>query len=246
MVFRRLKQLVPEFGKLISDQAAGLGTDPVLLGSRLVGRWKSGAPLALTPSQDDTTLAKDPEQNNDFDFADDQGERRCPFGAHIRKTNPRTDLAIALGQSPSAPSATLQAAVSPRRIIRQGIPCGPELSDAEASAAKSRTDRGLMFVCYQTSIVSQFEFLQISWADAPGFVLNKKHPDGSKVTVGVDPVIGQNVPGTDRVGMDEPVSNYPVGNVRSTLQEPQAFVIPTGGAYFFVPSISALLNILTQ
>jgi hypothetical protein len=71
---------VPEFTQFIVDQGASLGVDPVLLGSRLVGRWKSGAPLALTPSQDDTTLAADPQQNNDFDFADDQGERRCPFG----------------------------------------------------------------------------------------------------------------------------------------------------------------------
>jgi Dyp-type peroxidase family len=245
MVFRRLKQLVPELGKFIFDQATNLGTDPVILGARLVGRWKSGAPLALTPSQDDTTLAVDPQQNNNFDFSDDQGERRCPFGAHIRKTNPRTDLAISLGQPTSAPSATLQAAVSPRRIMRAGIPYGPEVSNAEATAATTQQDRGLMFVCYQTSIVNQFEFLQISWADAPGFVFNKTHPDGSKVTVGLDPIIGQNTPGTARVGMEEPVPNYPTGNTRSTLQQPQAFVVPTGGAYFFVPSISALQNELS-
>jgi Dyp-type peroxidase family len=245
MVFRRLKQLVPEFGQFISDQASSLGADPVILGARLVGRWKSGAPLALTPSQDDTTLAVDPQQNNNFDFSDDQGERRCPFGAHIRKTNPRTDLAISLGQPASAPSATLQDAVSPRRVMRAGIPYGPEVSDAETTAAKSQQDRGLMFVCYQTSIVNQFEFLQISWADAPGFVFNKKHPDGSNVTVGTDPVIGQKAPGQARVGMDEPVPNYPTGNTRSTLQQPQAFVVPTGGAYFFVPSISALQNELS-
>jgi Dyp-type peroxidase family len=176
MVFRRLRQLVPEFGKFICDQAGSLGADQVLLGARLVGRWKSGAPLALTPAQDDTALAKDPQQNNDFDFSDDQSERRCPFGAHIRKTNPRTDLAISLGQPASAPSAVLQAQVSPRRIMRQGIPYGPEVSDAEATGAKSQQDRGLMFVCYQTSITSQFEFLQISWADAAGFIFNKKHP----------------------------------------------------------------------
>jgi deferrochelatase/peroxidase EfeB len=50
------------------------------------------------------------------------------------------------------------------------------VSDAEATGAKSQQDRGLMFVCYQTSITSQFEFLQISWADAAGFIFNKKHP----------------------------------------------------------------------
>jgi Dyp-type peroxidase family len=240
MVFRRLRQLVPEFGQFILDQSAVQGVDPVLLGARLVGRWKSGAPLALTPSQDDTTLAADPQQNNNFDFSDDQGERRCPFGAHIRKTNPRADLAISLGQAASAPSAVLQDVVSPRRIIRQGIPYGEEVTTAEATAGKSTADRGLMFVCYQSSIVKQFEFLQISWADAPGFIINKKHPDGTPVEPGTDPIIGQNTPGTARIGMDEPVPNYPTGNIRSRLNQPSSFVVPTGGGYFFVPSISAL------
>ncbi|MGO9272540.1 MAG: hypothetical protein ACLQOO_20295 [Terriglobia bacterium] len=45
--------------------------------------------------------------------------------------------------------------------------------------------------------------------------------------------------------MDEPVSNYPGSDVRSILQEPQDFVIATGGAYFFMPSISAMRNDLS-
>ena len=88
MVFRRLNQLVPEFSSFILSAAGSLEVDPVLLGAKLVGRWKSGAPLALTPSQDDTTIGADPNQNNNFDFSDDQGERRCPYAAHIRKTIP--------------------------------------------------------------------------------------------------------------------------------------------------------------
>jgi Dyp-type peroxidase family len=240
MVFRRLRQLVPEFEQFILDQSASEGVDPVLLGARLVGRWKSGAPLALTPSQDDTTLAADPQRNNNFDFSDDQGERRCPFGAHIRKANPRADLAISSREPIGAPSAVSQGDVSPRRIIRQGIPYGEEVTAGEATAGKSTEDRGLMFVCYQSSIVNQFEFLQISWANNSGFIFNKKHPDGSPVEPGIDPIIGQNTPGTVRVGMDEPVPNYPTGNSRSRLNQPNAFVVPTGGGYFFVPSISAM------
>jgi Dyp-type peroxidase family len=113
MVFRRLNQRVPEFTQFLLDQAASLGTDPDLLSACLVGRWKSGAPLALAPAQDDTGVASDPQQNDNFDFSDDQAERRCPFGAHIRKTNPREDL---------VPENT---AVDLRRIIRQGIPFDP-------------------------------------------------------------------------------------------------------------------------
>jgi Dyp-type peroxidase family len=234
MVFRRLNQLVPEFDQYQLDQATTLGMDAVLLGARLVGRWKSGAPLALTPSQDDTTLGPDPQQNNNFDFSDDQAQRRCPFGAHIRKTNPREDF---------APVATQEQAVDPHRVMRAGIPFGPEVSAAEGAAHGTTQERGLMFVCYQTSIPNQFEFVQIKWANKPGFMFGKKHPDGSAVTVGFDPIIGQN--GGAARTTDEPVPNYPTGNVRSMLQEPNDFIVATGGAYFFVPSIAALENELS-
>jgi len=248
MVFRRLKQLVPEFDDYLESQAQALGTDPVLLGVRLVGRWKSGAPIALTPLQDDTTMGPDAFRNNNFDFSDDQGERRCPFGAHIRKTNPRTDFGLpdASGNDPQKND------VDPHRIMRAGIPFGPEVSLVEAANGKTSQERGLMFVCYQTSIASQFEFVQINWANNTGFIFGKKHPDGSSVTVGFDPLIGQNgglnpgnPPPRNRF-MDEPVANYPQGNVRSTLQEPTDFIVPTAGAYFFVPSIEALINELSN
>jgi Dyp-type peroxidase family len=242
MVFRRLKQLVPEFDDYQLTQAAALGMDPVLLGARLVGRWKSGAPIELTPAQDDTTMGPDPQRNNNFDFSDDQGERRCPFGAHIRKTNPRADFGLPnnAGVDPQTTD------VDPHRIMRAGIPFGAEVSVAEAATGKTATDRGLMFVCYQTSIPNQFEFVQIKWANNPGFIFGKKHPDGSAVTVGFDPIIGQNAAPPRARTMDEPVPNYPTGNVRSTLNEPSDFIVPTAAGYFFVPSIEALTNELSN
>jgi Dyp-type peroxidase family len=241
MVFRRLKQLVPEFDQYQLTQAATLGMDPVLLGARLVGRWKSGAPIDLTPAQDDTTMGPDPQRNNNFDFSDDQGDRKCPFGAHIRKTNPRADFGLAdnAGVDPQTKS------VDPHRIMRAGIPFGPEVSVAEAANGKTTTDRGLMFVCYQTSIPNQFEFVQIKWANNPGFIFGKKHPDGSPVAVGFDPIIGQNATPPRARTMDEPVPNYPTGNVRSSLNEPNDFIVPTAAGYFFVPSIEALTNDLS-
>jgi len=241
MVFRRLKQLVPEFDQYQLTKAAALGMDPVLLGARLVGRWKSGAPFALTPSQDDSTMGPDPQRNNNFDFADDQGERRCPFGAHIRKTNPRADF----GLPDNAGVDPQTADVDIHRIMRAGIPFGPEVTVAEAANGKTATDRGLMFVCYQTSIPKQFEFVQIKWANNPGFIFGKKHPDGSAVVVGFDPIIGQNATVPRTRFMDEPVPNYPIGNTRSTLNEPNDFIVPTAAGYFFVPSIEALTNELS-
>ena len=202
MVFRRLKQLVPEFDQYLLTQAQALGMDPVLLGARLVGRWKSRAPVVLTPSQDDSTMGPDPQRNNNFDYADDQAQRRCPFGAHIRKTNPREDL---------TPQET---GVDPRRFLRAGIPFGPEVDPAEARAGTTQTDRGLMFVCYQTSIPNQFEFVQSKWANNPGFIFGKKHPDGTPVSVGFDPLIGQNAGAGGRAG--PPTSRSPITRPATT------------------------------
>ncbi len=240
MVFRKLAQAVAEFGQFLRDDADKLGMDPALLGARMMGRWRSGAPLALAPLQDDRELGGRADRNNDFDFSDDAGQRRCPFGSHIRKTNPRSDLP---GQ------------VQARRIMRAGIPYGPEMVDAPGA------ERGLLFVCYQTSIENQFEFVQAGWSNNTGFAFGKTRPSTpagvsngpapppgfpqppAAVTVGHDPIIGQ-AGGAARF-MDEPVPNYPTGLQRSTLHLARQFVTPRAGVYLFVPSISALTGPLS-
>ena len=139
-------------GTLTTQQGADL------LGARMVGRWKSGAPIDITPLKDDPKLGADPERNNDFDFnftnPDDQTDQtRCPFAAHIRKSYPRQDLEKFVN-------------IDANRIIRQGIPFGPEVTPLEASEGKTHKDlhgeipRGLAFVCYQTILGNGFEFLQ--------------------------------------------------------------------------------------
>ena len=236
MVFRRLKQFVPEFNATIQSSSAAHGMDEELLGARMMGRWKSGAPAVLTPEQDNPGMGGDPNQNNNFDYSDDEFQRKCPYGAHIRKLNPRVDI------------DGNQQTVDPRRIMRAGIPFGPELSPAEIASKKTATDRGLLFVCYQTSILQQFEFLQSSWANNTGFVFGKVRPDesASPVTVGFDPIIGQHQ-GADRSrATDEPVSNYPQGDQRSEFLQPTDSVIAQGGAYFFVPSFSAVVGVLSN
>lgn len=240
MVFRKLAQAVPEFDQFLRDDGDKLGMDPALLGARMMGRWKSGAPLALAPLQDDVALGGRADRNNDFDFSNDAAQRRCPFGSHIRKTNPRSDLP---GQ------------VQAHRIMRAGIPYGPEVSESPAA------ERGLLFVCYQTSIENQFEFVQGSWSNNPSFVFGKVRPPtpaavsngpalappfppfAPQVLVGHDPIIGQ-AGGSPRF-MDEPVPNYPTGQQRSTLQLARQFVTPRAGIYLFVPSVSAMESTLS-
>ena len=59
----------PEFNKFVADHAAENNMSADLLGARIIGRWKSGAPIDLTPTQDDPVLARDPLRNNNFDFS---------------------------------------------------------------------------------------------------------------------------------------------------------------------------------
>lgn len=102
-----------------------------------------GAPIDVTPLKDDPKLGADASRNDNFRF-DPQSQERCPFAAHIRKTNPRADL----GNTES------------HRILRQGIPFGPEVSAREKQQKKTESARGLLFVCYQSSIGNGFEFIQ--------------------------------------------------------------------------------------
>lgn len=225
MVFRRLEQKVPEFRRFVADRAARLGMDAELLGARMFGRWKDGAPLELAPLYDNPALARDDKRNNDFDYGDDPFQRKCPYAAHIRKMYPRDD-------EPGG-----EAEAQTHRIFRAGISFGPEVAPGETT---TRHSRGLMFVCYQTSIGHQFEYLQRRHANAPDFVGGKTRPaTGAPVTPGYDPIIGQAV-GNGPRAMDEPYPNYPAGNRRTTLEMPDQFVLLTAAAYFFMPSISAL------
>ena len=112
-----------------------------------MGRWKSGAPIDITPLKDDPVLAADPQRNNNFQY-DRASQERCPFAAHTRKMNPRSDLGEAI--------------VDPHRIIRRGIQFGPEVSPEERAAHRTQKERGLLFVSYQSSLSQGFQFLQKS------------------------------------------------------------------------------------
>lgn len=228
MAFRRLEQKVPEFRRFVAERAARLGMDRELLAARMVGRWRSGAPLELAPLRDDPRIGADDNRNNDFAFGDDPFQRKCPYAGHIRKAYPRDDTGN-------------EAEIQRHRIIRRGIPFGPEVEPGETVTRKSR---GLLFVCYQTSIERQFEWIQRRFADTPNFAPGKQRPTGGPVTPGWDPIIGQ-APGGGARTMDEPYPNYPAGSRRTTLDMPHQFIELTAAAYFFMPSITALRTVLT-
>ncbi|KAH8102235.1 Dyp-type peroxidase [Cristinia sonorae] len=230
LAFRYLFQLVPEFNDFLRQNAIpGLSPEDgaEFLGARLVGRWKSGAPLDLTPLKDDPELGKDPQRNNNFryDFPEDiQTQDRCPFAAHVRKTNPRFDLE-GVPPEKGGPFSTEN-----RRIVRRGIPFGPEVTPQEKQSKTTTQERGLLFRCYQSNIANGFQFIQESWANATGFPPFKP----ADQVPGFDPIIGQVNSGTRSMTGANPNA------ATASLQLPTEWVVSKGGEYFFSPSLPAL------
>ena len=58
VVFRKLHTKVAAYRQYLHDRAASRA-EQALLGAKMVGRWPSGAPLALSPTGDDPELGQD-------------------------------------------------------------------------------------------------------------------------------------------------------------------------------------------
>ena len=122
-----------------------------LVAAKLMGRWRSGAPLVLTPDMDDPKLGADPQRNNDFNYAKtDPHGYGCPLGAHIRRMNPR-DTAANMNR---------------RKMIRRGGTYGPALPEG---APEDGIERGIAAFVGCASLVRQFEFAMNVWANDPNF-----------------------------------------------------------------------------
>ena len=65
--YRRLH--VGAFREFLREQGGPTADEQELLAAKLMGRWRSGAPLVLAPDKDDPSLADDPQRNNDFNYA---------------------------------------------------------------------------------------------------------------------------------------------------------------------------------
>lgn len=236
LVFRRLRQRVPEFHSAVKQASQEIGAgfeaaDPELLASQMVGRWKSGAPIIKASTADDLSIADGTPGVNDFEFGDDRQGLICPWAAHIRKAYPRDD--VRGNVSPDEPAiGAAEAFTQTHRMLRRGIAFGPELTQEEALSGRSKAgyDRGLLFMCYVTSLENQFEFVQEKWVDSNDF---------SQPKSGTDPIIGSTRQPHPFLGA-APVTKDP--DRKPQLNFP-AFVEMQGGGYFFAPSIPALRSL---
>jgi Dyp-type peroxidase family len=150
MVWRKLRQDVARFRRVLAAAAEVYEDgDADRLSAKVVGRWRDGTPLVTHPDGPSPGFDPAGPGANDFRYAGDPDGRRCPIGAHVRRSNPRD----ALGW---------EGALSYRhRMIRRGMPYGEPLP--EGALEDDGIDRGLVFVSFQASITRQFEAVQMQW-----------------------------------------------------------------------------------
>jgi len=162
VVFRKYHSHVAAFNRYLRDNAS-TDQDRELLAAKLVGRWRSGAPLALTPQHDDPALGEDPRRINDFDYADDPRGLNTPLGSHIRRMNPRSTKLEILSD------------VNIRRIIRRSTSYGETFSSS--SVRDDGQSRGLDFIALGARAIDTVEFLQSEWVNSGNFVGLGKEKD---------------------------------------------------------------------
>jgi Dyp-type peroxidase family len=215
LVFRQMAQNVSAFWQFLDEatrQPDGQ-SDPKerdRLGAKFVGRFKSGAPLVLTPEDNRPDLA----EANDFGYAEhDPHGLACPFGAHTRRANPRDSL----GDDPGEAIARARR----HRLLRRGRSYGPRALDP---LVQDGQERGLHFICLNSDLERQFEFVQQTWINNPVF---------DRLTGEVDPLVGDLEKGKRMLTIQS-------DPVRKCIHNLPRFTTLEGGAYFFLPGIRAL------
>ncbi len=214
LVYRKLEQDVKAFRADQQKLAQTLNINNDLAGALVMGRFADGTPVTKS---DIPTYAVTP--TNNFNYDADVDATKCPFHAHIRKTNPRGDT----GRVESSPGFDEALAVEKNhRIARRAISYG----ENDTNQAP-QTGSGLLFLCFQANIENQFNFMQARWANPDRFV---------QVGVGPDPVIGQ----------PEGTQKWPKKWGEADTQEYgfKLWAFMKGGEYFFAPSISFLTHLV--
>ncbi len=150
LAYLRLQEHVGTFREFLR-QHGQTRDEQELVAAKMMGRWRSGAPLVLSPDQDDPTLGADLQRHNNFNYGEmDPHGYACPFGSHIRRMNPR-DTAENMQR---------------RKMIRRGGAYGPPLPDG---APEDGVERGIAAFVGCASLVRQFEFAMNVWANDPTF-----------------------------------------------------------------------------
>jgi deferrochelatase/peroxidase EfeB len=178
-----------------------------VVAANLCGRWRDGTPLALSADVSDPSV-----DDAKFDY---DHNSRCPYGAHIRRCNPRGGQIVQ------------RVANNSRRLVRRGVPYGPRLNGTQpGDGSGAEPERGLLGNFIGASLGAQFEAMSCDWLN-----LGLQDP---RITGSNDPITGTNDPDTS--WFDLPLKS---GNTIRLRGLPE-FVSTRGGAYTFLPSLSAI------
>lgn len=209
VVLRKYESRVGAFNDYLRSQASD-EAEQDLLGAKMVGRWRSGAPLTLAPERDDPALGADPARNNGFDFSKDARGLMCPHAAHMRRLNPRDS------------QLTIMTDVHIHRIIRRSSTFGPKWQRS-LSAKDDNGERGIFFIFISARAYDTIEFFQQEWINRGNFI---------DLAEERDPMVGlQDTPGTFTI---------PQVPVRKRVDGVTTFNRLRGGEYLFMPSLGAL------
>lgn len=210
LVLRELKQDVAGFTAYAVQQDPA---NPDGIKEKIVGRTAEGEPL----------VRRGQGATNDFLYQEDDPDGvQCPIGSHVRRTNPRDSLAPGeppLFRSPAGLRATALKRVRRRRLLRRGRAFGEPLKPGAADGG----NRGLYFVCLCADLERQFEFVQQTWLNNASFAELSGEPD--PLTANTAYGDSFTIPGPE---VPKRICGIP------------QFVTVQGGAYFFLPSLSAL------
>lgn len=251
LVLRQLRQDVRGFWQFVDGQAGGDLKKREELASAMVGRKRNGEPLeplssSLIPGVTPDTPGT---PSNQFNYDSDVDGSGCPFGAHIRRSNPRnadfppgttgllSNVTRDLGLKHVKLREDIMSSTRFHRLLRRGREYGPGLSPEQAlqPGYPDNEEHGLHFICLNANISRQFEFVQSAW------IMNSKFNGMSGET---DPLLGNRLPIVNGQPTDSFLIPQESGLPRCIGGVPQ-FVTVRGGAYFFLPGISALRFLAT-
>lgn len=218
MVYRKIHQNVATFRQYLDDKAKLYAGGKEKLASKLIGRWRDGTPIELSPDAPNEAIVSDKQKNVNFTFGNDLAGTRCPIGAHVRRTNPRDAFGF---------NGKL---INRRRITRRGLPYGSYVP--EDQPVRDDGEHGIIFMALNASLFRQFEFVQQQWM---------QYGNDARLGNDKDMLLGNHEARDKYViqGTEDP-SNPPFvcGNLPN-------FVELRGGDYFFLPSMTALRMIAT-
>jgi Dyp-type peroxidase family len=213
MIYRKLHQNLATFRAFLDTQAAQYAGGKEKLAAKLIGRWRDGTPIELSPNKPDPSIAQDPNRSTNFTYGGDAEGTRCPMGAHIRRVHPRDAFGF---------NGRL---INRRRITRRGLPYGRFVSEGEP--VSDADERGVVFMALNANIARQFEFVQQQWI---------QYGNDARLGNDKDPLLG-NHGGNGRFVAQGDASPANPPFICSNLPD---FVELRGGDYFFMPSITGL------